>query len=118
MNTFISAPFGNHIKPKNCIPVTGTWTLQPRGNRLLAVAKSLRYNRQFRGWTNSLGLPNPGIINGVKKTKEHEILSIAQVNEGDFVKLFSSIWIGCPRPATKSRGGGWRKTTSGNRSMI
>ena len=31
-------------------------------------------------------------INGVKKTKEHEILSIAQVNEGDFVKLFSSIW--------------------------
>ena len=92
MNTFISAPFGNYIKPKNCIPVTGTWTLNPRGNRLLAVAKSLRYNRQFRGWTNSLGLPNPGIIDGVKKTKEHEVLSIAQVNEGDFVKLFSSIW--------------------------
>ena len=92
METFISAPFGNYIKPKNSIPVTGTWTLKSRGNRLLAVVKSLRYNRQLRGWTNSLGLPNPGIIDGVKKTKEHEVLSIAQVNEGDFVKLFSSIW--------------------------
>ena len=92
MNTFISAPFGNYIKPKNYIPVTGTWTLQPRGNRFLAVAKTLRYNRRFRGWTNSLGLPNPGIIVGAKKTKEHEVLSITQVNEKDFVRLNSNIW--------------------------
>ena len=92
MKTFISAPFGNYIKPKNCISVTGTWTFQPRGNRVLAVAKSLRYNTKFRGWTNKLGLPNPGILVGTKKTKEHEIISVAQVEDGDFKKLFNNIW--------------------------
>ena len=92
MNTFIASPFGNYIKSKNCISVTGTWTFQPRGNRLLAVAKTLRYNRELGGWTNSLGLPNPGIIVGTKKTKEHEVISIAQVEEGDFQKLFNNIW--------------------------
>tara|TARA_B100000287_G_scaffold359492_1_gene351525 strand:- start:323 stop:1045 length:723 start_codon:yes stop_codon:yes gene_type:complete len=92
MNTFIASPFGNYIKPKNCIPVTGTWTFLPRGNRLLAVAKTLRYKKEFNGWTNNLGLPNPGIIIGTKKTKEHEVISIAQVEEGDFQKLFNNIW--------------------------
>ncbi len=92
METFISAPFGNYIKPKNSIPVTGTWTLRPRGNRVLAVAKTLRYNRELKGWTNSLGLPNPGIITGTKKIKDHEVLSIAQVDEGDFELLNSNIW--------------------------
>ena len=66
MKTFISAPFGNYIKPKNCISVTGTWTFQPRGN--------------------------PGILVGTKKTKEHEIISVAQVEDGDFKKLFNNIW--------------------------
>ena len=92
MNTFIASPFGNYIKSKNCISVTGTWTFQPRGNRLLALAKTLRYNRGLGGWANSLGLPNPGIIVGTKKTKEHEVISIAQVEEGDFQKLFNNIW--------------------------
>ena len=32
MEIFISAPFGNYIQPKKCIPVTGTWTLESRGN--------------------------------------------------------------------------------------
>ena len=41
---FISAPFGNYIKPKGCIPVTGTYTLHPRGNRLWSVLRTLRYD--------------------------------------------------------------------------
>ena len=112
MNTFIASPFGNYIKPKNCIPVTGTWTLHPRGNRLLAVAKTLRYNKELRGWTNRLGLPNPGIGIGAEKTKSHEVLSIAQVDDGDFTMLNYKIWssqnveinLSCPNI---SRTGNW-----------
>ena len=92
MYVFIAPPFGNYIKPKNCIPVTGTWTLYPRGNRLLAVVKTLRYNKELRGWINRLGLPNPGISVGVETTNPHEVLSIAQVDEGDFEMLNYKIW--------------------------
>ena len=90
METFISAPFGNYIKPKHCTAVTGTWTLYSRGNRLLALAKSLRYNRKLGGWQNKLCLPNRGVDVGLSKILPYEILSIAQVNEDDF-KLFSKI---------------------------
>ena len=92
METFISCPFGNYIKPKNCIPVVGTFTVYPRGNRFLAVAKTLRYNRQVGGWTNRLGLPNPGLSAGIKKIKSNEILSVAQINEDDFALINSRIW--------------------------
>ena len=84
---FISAPFGNWIKPKGIIPVTGTWTLNPRGNILWAVMKTLRYNKEVGGWTNKLGLPNPGIAVGMRKTKPSEVLSIAEVERGDFHEL-------------------------------
>ena len=86
-NYFISAPFGNYIKPAGCISVTGTWTLKPRGNRLWAVVKTLRYNKEVGGWTNKLGLPNPGIDVGLQKTSLSEVLSIAETNKGDFQKL-------------------------------
>ena len=58
--TFISAPFGNYVKPIDCIPVTGTYTLHARGNRLWRVIKTLRYSFKMNGWMNALGLPNPG----------------------------------------------------------
>ena len=84
---FISAPFGNYIKSKKCISVTGTWTLNSRGNRLWAVIKTLRYNINNKGWTNKLGLPNPGINVGLRKTSTTEVLSIAEVDRNDFYKL-------------------------------
>ena len=84
---FISAPFGNYIKSKKTIPVTGTWTLKPRGNRLWAVLRTLRYNREVGGWTNKLGLPNPGITVGLSKIQPNEILSIAEVDRYDFLEL-------------------------------
>ena len=84
---FIAAPFGNYIKPKGCIPVTGTFTLEPRGNRFWAVMKTLRYNKEVGGWTNKLGLPNPGIRVGLEKISVNEVLSIAEVNKGEFEKL-------------------------------
>ncbi len=86
-NYFISAPFGNYIKPKGTIPVTGTFTLEPRGNRFWAVLKTLRYNTAQQGWVNKLGLPNPGIRAGLKKISVNEVLSIAEVEKGDFQRL-------------------------------
>ena len=82
---FISAPFGNYIKPKGTIPVTGTFTLNPQGNRFWAVLKTLRYNSTQQGWVNRLGLPNPGIREGLKK--ESTVISIAEIDKGDFQRL-------------------------------
>ena len=84
-NFFIAAPFGNYIKPKGCIPVAGTFTLNARGNRFLAVAKTLRYNSAQSGWVNRLGLPNPGIRNGLEKNPT--VISIAEIDKGDFQRL-------------------------------
>jgi dihydroorotate dehydrogenase len=82
---FISAPFGNYIKPKGCIPVAGTFTLNARGNRLWSVLKTLRYNSAQSGWVNRLGLPNPGIRNGLEKNPT--VISIAEIDKGDFQRL-------------------------------
>ena len=62
---FISEPFGNYVKPKKAISVTGTWTLNPRSGRFLQIIKTLRYTKQ--GWCNKLGLRNKGIKNGLLK---------------------------------------------------
>ena len=88
---FISAPFGNYIKHKNAISVTGTYTLHPRGNRLWSVMKSLRWSRRHKGWTNNLGLPNPGIKVGLEKISSNTILSIAETKRGEFKTLASLI---------------------------
>ena len=88
---FISAPFGNYIKHKNAISITGTWTLEPRGNRFWSVIKTLRWNSELQGWTNKLGLPNPGIKVGLQKTFPSDVLSIAEIDRGDFKKLYSII---------------------------
>ena len=88
---FISAPFGNYIKHKNAISITGTWTLNPRGNRFWSVVKTLRWNSELQGWTNKLGLPNPGIKVGLQKMFPSDVLSIAEIDRGDFKKLYSII---------------------------
>jgi dihydroorotate dehydrogenase len=89
--TFIAAPFGNYIKPKETIPVCGTYTLHPRGNVLWSVLKSLRWNSKLQGWTNNLGLPNPGVKVGLHKHIRGEVLSIAEIERNDFKKLYSLI---------------------------
>ena len=82
--TFIAAPFGNYIKHPNAISVTGTWTLHARGNRFNSIIKTLRYNRKEKGWVNRLGLPNPGLQVGLRKTRKTHILSIAEIEKDDF----------------------------------
>ena len=88
---FIAAPFGNWIKPTGGIPVTGTYTLHPRGNVLWSAVRSLRYDFKRRGWTNRLQLPNPGVVVGLERILRNEVLSIAEVNRGDFKELVQII---------------------------
>ena len=88
---FIAAPFGNWIKPVGTIPVTGTYTLKPRGNRLWSVIRSLRYDFRRQGWKNRLCLPNPGVVVGLERILRNEVLSIAEVNRGDFKELVQII---------------------------
>ena len=89
--TFIAAPFGNYIKPIGCVPVTGTYTLHPQGNRLWRILRTLRYDFKNQGWRNRLGLPNPGVKNGLYRHIREEVLSIAEVIKGDFRKLVEII---------------------------
>ena len=91
MNLFIAAPFGNWVKPVGCIPVTGTYTLHARGNRLWSAVRSLRYDFRRQGWTNALRLPNPGVKVGLHQHIRGEILSIAEIEKGDFSKLIEII---------------------------
>ena len=86
---FISAPFGNYIKSKQTISVHGTFTRNPRGNRLWSVLKSLRYDRRLGGWVNKLGLPNPGLHQGLCNVdnKPSDVLSISEIKRGDFQKM-------------------------------
>ena len=52
MTTFISAPFGNYLKFKNAVSVTGTWTYKPRPGLFKQVVKTLRYREGI--WEISL----------------------------------------------------------------
>ena len=89
MATFISAPFGNYLKFKNAISVTGTWTYKPRSGLFKQVVKTLRYTRD--GWRNKIGLRNRGIEYGIQKTNFNEVLSIAAISEHDWINLESIV---------------------------
>jgi dihydroorotate dehydrogenase len=82
---FIAAPFGNYIKRKDAISVTGTWTVHPRPGRLLQIIKTLRYTST--GWRNQLGLRNPGILHALTKHKTEDVLSVANLEPRDWYIL-------------------------------
>ena len=88
---FVAAPFGNWVKPIGCIPVTGTFTLHPQGNKVWSAIKSLRYSTKHKGWMNNMGLPNPGVKVGLERHIRGEVLSIAEIERNDFKKLYSLI---------------------------
>lgn len=86
---FIAAPFGNYLKFKDTIPVTGSWTLKPRSGRVSQILKTLRPIRG--GWVNKLGLRNPGIKVGLRKHKTSEVLSLAHIDPDDWVEMYDMI---------------------------
>ena len=69
----------------------GTFTLHPQGNKVWSVIKSLRYNTKHKGWTNKLGLPNPGVKVGLERHIYGEVLSIAEIERNDFKKLYNVV---------------------------
>jgi len=84
---FIAAPFGNYLKFKNIISVSGTWTLKPRPGRFMQLLKTLRYTKY--GWVNKLGLKNKGIDYGLKHPQD--ILSIAAIDPHEWWDLHKKI---------------------------
>ena len=88
---FVAAPFGNWVKPTGTIPVCGTYTLNSRGNVLWSVLRTLRWNSKLQGWTNNLGLPNPGVRVGLQQHIRGEVLSIAEIEKNAFKKLYEKI---------------------------
>ena len=85
MKKFIAAPFGNYIKTKNTISVSGSWTVDKRTGRIIQIAKTLRYTK--KGWVNKIGLRNPGVEFGITKYREDEVFSIAGIEKEDW-KIF------------------------------
>jgi len=89
MTYFVSAPFGNYIKRKDAVSVTGTWTVEPRPGRLKQIIRTLRYTRQ--GWVNRLGLRNPGLFEGMWRTDYNSCMSIAAIQPADWTKVLMTI---------------------------
>jgi len=86
---FISAPFGNYIHRRDAISVTGTWTYKPRPGRFSQILKTLRYTKN--GWRNKLGLRNPGLEVGAYKTSYNDCLSIAAIENTDWLNIYKFI---------------------------
>ena len=66
MSIVIGAPFGNWVTSKHAISTVGTYTLKNRAGFMRwwlywRLLYTLRYRSAVGGWTNKLGLPNPGI---------------------------------------------------------
>ena len=88
---FIGPPFGNYIKLDNLIPIRGSFTLEPRSGLILQILKTLRYNFEYKDWTNKIGLRNKGIDYAIKTWTKGEIISVAILNPSDITPLLEKI---------------------------
>ena len=90
MKYYIAPPFGNHLHRPDMYSVMGTYTLLSRPGLLKALLKTLRYSFHHKGWTNRLGLRNPGIEKGINKyyvQPHRRIVSIYGFNYGEWKTL-------------------------------
>jgi dihydroorotate dehydrogenase len=89
---FISPPFGNYFKTSGVKRIKGTYTIEKRSGLLSQIVKTLRYSVENGGWTNAIGLRNPGIATGVRRyNHETDILSIAVRTSDDVDKFLKVI---------------------------
>ena len=95
---FIDPPFGNYLKLDGCIPIKGSYTLEPRSGLIMQVFKTLRYSFSYGGWINKIGLRNPGLDYAIQKYKENlevgggeEVVSIAICDKIEIHKIISKI---------------------------
>ena len=111
MKYYIAPPFGNHLHRPDMYSVMGTYTLLSRPGLLKALLKTLRYSFHHKGWTNRLGLRNPGIEKGINKyyvQPHRRIISIYGFNKGEWEVLAEytrglrvEINLSCPNVETK-----------------
>ena len=90
MKYYIAAPFGNYLHKPDMYSVMGTYTVQPRPGLLKQILKTLRYSFHYNGWTNKLGLRNPGIetaINKYYQNPSRRIISLYGFNKGEWETL-------------------------------
>ena len=90
MKYYIAPPFGNHLHRPDMYSVMGTYTLLSRPGLLKALLKTLRYSFHHKGWTNQLGMRNPGIEKGIQKyyvQPHRRIISICGFNYGEWKTL-------------------------------
>ena len=90
MKYYIAAPFGNYLHKPDMYSVMGTFTLLRRPGLLKALLKTLRYSFHYNGWTNKLGLRNPGIetaINKYYQNPSRRIISLYGFNKGEWETL-------------------------------
>jgi len=87
---YIAPPFGNYLHRPDMYSVMGTFTLLRRPGLLKALLKTLRYSFFHKGWTNQLGMRNPGIEKGINKyyvQPHRRIVSICGFNYGEWKTL-------------------------------
>ena len=90
MKYYIAAPFGNYLTRPHMYSVLGTYTLKPRPGLLKQILSTLRYNFHYKGWTNQLGLRNPGIEHGMQRyglNPTKKIISIYGFNKKEWTEL-------------------------------
>ena len=88
MVLFISPPFGNYITfLPGTVPISGSFTLEPRPGLLHQIMSTLRYNFEHGGWVNKIGLRNKGIHYGLNNFSANDVLSIAIKKDDDVAKL-------------------------------
>ena len=91
---YIAAPFGNYIHRPHISSVMGTFTLQQRTGLILQLIRTLRYSFVDKAWYNSLGLRNPGILEGLRKydnNSRNRLISIAAIESSDWRNLHDII---------------------------
>lgn len=96
----ISPPFGNYIRHPSATPILGSFTIERRPGILIRALKTIR--PVTGGWTNDMGLRNPGIKSVV--FRRGHIYSIAALHIQDWSLLYDFIplWVnlelnvGCP----------------------
>ena len=90
MKYYIAPPFGNYLHRPDMYSVMGTYTLLSRPGLLKSLLKTLRYSFHHKGWTNQLGMRNPGIEKGIQKyyvQPSRRIVSICGFNYGEWKTL-------------------------------
>ena len=88
---FINPPFSNYVQLPHITPIKGSYTLEPRNGLFFQILKTLRYNFQYGGWVNKIGLRNKGVDYGLKNLKDNEILSIAILDKKEIPMFLKKI---------------------------